>query len=252
MGSVTWEGPSPIQCSTSVTKRITLHLNAFRGEPAISAFDWHFTRLPTAHPSLLQQTPVRASTGFHTRFPLAMGRSRSFGSVDGNSCALFGLAFARPACRKHLSGRRQQLAGSLCKRHAVTPLRRGRLRLFAGNLVSGSVSLPSRGAFHLSLTVLVRYRWPGVFSLGGWSPRIPPGFLVSRGTWVPWPSVSTVAYRTVTVSGGAFQRASAGKDISDSVPGLPSRPHGPTTLMQQRRQAWHCLSLGCSAFARRY
>src|SRR5579872_2039473 len=46
--SVTREGPSPIQCSTPVTKRITLHLNAFRGEPAISAFDWHFTRLPTA------------------------------------------------------------------------------------------------------------------------------------------------------------------------------------------------------------
>ena len=61
-----------------------LHLNAFRGEPAISAFDWHFTRLPTAHPSILQHTPVRASTGSYTRFPLAMGRSRSFGSTDGN------------------------------------------------------------------------------------------------------------------------------------------------------------------------
>ena len=36
--------------------------------------------------------------------------------------------------------------------------------------VSGSISLPSRGAFHLSLTVLVHYRWPGVFSLRGWSP----------------------------------------------------------------------------------
>ena len=84
MSSVTREGPSPIQCSTPVTKRITLHLNAFRGEPAISAFDWHFTRLPTAHPSILQHTPVRASTGSYTRFPLAMGRSRSFGSTDDN------------------------------------------------------------------------------------------------------------------------------------------------------------------------
>ena len=75
---------------------MTLHLNAFRGEPAISAFDWHFTRLPTAHPSILQHTPVRASTGSYTRFPLAMGRSRSFGSTDGNTDALFGLAFAQP------------------------------------------------------------------------------------------------------------------------------------------------------------
>ena len=50
--------------------------------------------------------------------------------------------------------------------------------------VSGTISLPSRGAFHLSLTVLVRYRWRRVFSLGGWSPRIPTRFLVSRGTRV--------------------------------------------------------------------
>ena len=47
---------------------------------------------------------------------------------------------------------------------------------------SGSLSFPSRGAFHLSLTVLVHYRWPGVFSLGGWSPPLPTGCLVSRGT----------------------------------------------------------------------
>ncbi len=49
--------------------------------------------------------------------------------------------------------------------------------------VSGSVSLPSRGAFHLSLTVLVHYRSLRVFSLGRWSSLIPTGFLVSRGTW---------------------------------------------------------------------
>ena len=51
--------------------------------------------------------------------------------------------------------------------------------------VSGTISLPSRGAFHLSLTVLVRYRWQRVFSLRRWSSRIPARFLVSRGTWVP-------------------------------------------------------------------
>ncbi len=59
-----------------------------------------------------------------------------------------------------------------------------RLQLFAGCLVSGTLSLPSRGAFHLSLTVLVRYRWRRVFSLGRWSSRIPTRFLVSRGTRV--------------------------------------------------------------------
>ena len=48
--------------------------------------------------------------------------------------------------------------------------------------VSGSLSLPSRGTFHLSLTVLFAIGHWVVFSLGGWSPRLPTRFPVSRGT----------------------------------------------------------------------
>ncbi len=48
--------------------------------------------------------------------------------------------------------------------------------------ISGSLSLPSRGPFHLSLTVLLHYRSPDLFSLTRWSSRIHPGFLVSRAT----------------------------------------------------------------------
>ena len=36
-------GPSSNQCSTSDKIRCTLCLNAFRGEPASSWLDWHFT-----------------------------------------------------------------------------------------------------------------------------------------------------------------------------------------------------------------
>ena len=50
--------------------------------------------------------------------------------------------------------------------------------------VSGSLSLPSRGSFHLSLTVLCAIGHQIVFSLGRWSPRLPAGFLVSCGTLV--------------------------------------------------------------------
>ena len=53
-----------------------------------------------------------------------------------------------------------------------------------GSMVSGSLSLPSRGSFHLSLTVLCAIGSCRVFSLGGWSPRIPTGFHVSRRTQV--------------------------------------------------------------------
>ena len=51
--------------------------------------------------------------------------------------------------------------------------------------VSGSLSLPSRGSFHLSLTVLCSIGHQVVFSLTGWSPRVPTRFLVSRGTLDP-------------------------------------------------------------------
>ena len=51
------------------------------------------------------------------------------------------------------------LAGSFYKRHAVTELKSAPTA--CGRAVSGTVSLPSRGAFHLSLAVLVRYRSQG-------------------------------------------------------------------------------------------
>ena len=48
--------------------------------------------------------------------------------------------------------------------------------------VSGSLSLPFRGAFHLSLTVLYSIGHMVVFSLRRWSSFLPSGFLVSRRT----------------------------------------------------------------------
>ncbi len=47
---------------------------------------------------------------------------------------------------------------------------------------SGSLSLPSRGPFHLSFTVLYSIGHWGVFSLAGWSPLLPARFPVSRST----------------------------------------------------------------------
>ena len=51
--------------------------------------------------------------------------------------------------------------------------------------VSGSLSLPSRGSFHLSITVLIAIGHQVVFRLGGWSLRLPARFPVSRGTLDP-------------------------------------------------------------------
>ena len=53
--------------------------------------------------------------------------------------------------------------------------------------VSGSLSLPSRGSFHLSLTVLCAIGRHLVFRLGRWSSLLHAGFLVSCVTLVSAP-----------------------------------------------------------------
>ena len=50
--------------------------------------------------------------------------------------------------------------------------------------VSGTISLPSRGTFHHSLTVLSAIGHQGIFRLSGWSRQIHTGFLGPRATWV--------------------------------------------------------------------
>jgi hypothetical protein len=62
-------------------------------------------------------------------------------------------------------------------------------------------TFPSRYSFAIGHWV--------VFSLGGWSPRIPTGFLVSRGTPDTAQHASHFAYRAVTSSGAAFLPSSA-------------------------------------------
>ena len=51
--------------------------------------------------------------------------------------------------------------------------------------VSGSLSLPSRGPFHLSLTVLFSIGHWVVFRLGGWAPLLQTGFHVPGPTLDP-------------------------------------------------------------------
>ncbi len=122
---------------------------------------------------------------------------------------------------------------------SALPPATGEWPLTAGeDVVSGSLSSPSRGAFHLSLTVLVHYRSQRVASLGGWSPLLPTRFLVSRGTQDPDLVPSRVNYGTLTRSGAAFQPLRLRFRLIASVlqPRLVRKPDG----------------LGCSHFARHY
>ena len=94
---------------------------------------------------------------------------------------------------------------------------------------------PHRGAFHLSLTVLVHYRSQSVFSLGEWSPQIPTGLHGSGRTQEHRQGISAFAYGTITL----FGRLSHTFLLADPLPYA-----GPTTPPEG--------GLGCSPFARHY
>ena len=120
---------------------------------------------------------------FYHHFTLLMDRSPGFGSTSCNSFALLrlGLPSAPYLSVLNLAAQRNSPVRSTksTRSHLVRALSACKHR------VSGSLSLPSRGSFHLSLTVLCAIGHQNVFRLGGWSPRLPTGFLVSCGTLDP-------------------------------------------------------------------
>src|SRR5688572_16677304 len=132
------------------------------GENQLSRSLIGLSPLSTAHPPGFQPWWVRASTTSYRRFTLAMGRSLRFGSTPRDYSAKDTTRPIRTRFR-YGSPTRVNLAtehnsqahsskGTPSPRKALTACR---------HTVSGTVSLPSRGTFHLSLTVLVRYRSPG-------------------------------------------------------------------------------------------
>ena len=73
--------------------------------------------------------------------------------------------------------------------------------------VSGSLSLPSRGSFHLSLTVLYAIGYQPFLGLGGGPPGFPQDFSCLAVLWCCPPDLN-FPYRTVTFFGPAFLRCS--------------------------------------------
>src|SRR5712692_7530724 len=94
-------------------------------------------------------------------------------------------------------------------------------------VVSGSVSSPLRGAFHLSLTVLVHYRSLKVLSLGGWSPPLPTRFHVPRGTQDTSPALRCPLYGSLTRSARAFQHVRVQRPAGATGPTTPAVPQNP-------------------------
>ena len=115
---------------------------------------------------------------------------------------------------------------------------------------SEALSSPSRGAFHLSLTVLVHYRWPGVFA--PWRVVPPASHRVSRAPWYSGtcsygPDLG-VRYGTLTRSGGPSQTLRV-----PPTPALRPLAETDTALQPQRPRPFNREpGLGAARFARHY
>ena len=144
------------------------------GENQLSRSLIGLSPLPTAHPPGFQPWWVRASTPSYRRFTLAMGRSPRFGSRARDSHALFRLAFATATPHGLTSPRttNSQAHSSKGTPSPATPNGATQALTDCRHTVSGTLSLPSRGTFHHSLTVLSAIGHQGVFRLTGWSRQI--------------------------------------------------------------------------------
>ena len=138
-----------------------------------------------------------------------MARSIGFGSTSCNSIALFRLAFASAPQLNCLT-----LLHNVTRRPVLQKVRSHTLSSAPSackHMVSGSISLPSRGTFHLSLTVLYSIGHLVVFSLRRWASRIHAGFLVSCATLEHHGSLLYFVYETFTLYCCPFQNYSTTK-----------------------------------------
>ena len=178
---------------------------------------------------------VRTSKAFYGSFILDMGRSPGFGSAYCDFRPIKTWFPFGSACPHAYPRRKTQLAGPFYKKYAVAlprvalpPVVNTGFQVLFHSPPGVLFTFPSRYCFAIGHRV--------VFSLGGWSPRLPTRFPVSRGTLDP--------ARTLPLS----------------LTGLSPSPAGfPKTVpvrfgfsLQSVTPAGKPAGLGSSAFARRY
>ena len=141
---------------------LRLALKLFRGEPAISRFDWPFTPTHTSSKEFLT-SPGSVLQCILLHLQPGHGQITWFRVQSLILNALLKLAFASGTCDTHLTSH-QKLTRWLIMQKARRHSTMG-TSTACRQTVSGSISLPARGSFHLSLTVLCAIGHRGVFSL---------------------------------------------------------------------------------------
>ena len=207
--------------------------------------------LSSGHPPRFQPRWVRPSTGSYPCFSLPKDSSPGFASAACDSLAILKARFRCGSfpnlTSPHTATR--WLILQKARRHTAM-----RAPTACRRTVSGTVSLPSRGAFHLSLTVLVRYR--SLESVQPWRVVPPASDRVSRAR----PYSGTASCGEL---GAAYGALTLSRRPSHAVP-LPSsfvtasragRPGagGPATPNAATPAGFNAyVGLGSRAFARRY
>ena len=200
----------------------------------------------------------------------AVFNRRGFGPPRGLTPASACPRVAHPASRLRDATSRRHLEDSLSLRLASklnlaaprnslahstkgTPSRRWGAPAACGRTVSGAVSLPSRGAFHLSLAVLVRYR--SQESVQPWRVVPPASRGVSRAPRYSGPETRCQrpsGYGALTL----FRRPSQAVPLDGwfvtAAEGCGPRLPRPTTPARKRPHACTRAGLGWPGFARRY
>jgi hypothetical protein len=209
-----------------------------------------FHRLPQVIPAFCNRPGFGPPRMYSTRFTLLMVRSPGFGSTERHSSPFRTRFRSGSTCLwLNLATPTNSLAHST-KGTPSPP--KGRLRPAGSTRFQVLFHSPSRGTFHRSLTVLVHYRSPWVFSLGSWATLLPTGFRVSGGTHAhDAPPIAPFTYRTLTLSGPLFQYGSAGSNGSGERSADLSR-HRVQPQHSSGGSLGRCVGLGSSRFARRY
>ena len=131
-----------------------MHFGEYELSPSLISL----SPLPSAHPEAFQRLLVRPSRWCYPSFSLAKGRSHGFASAPSDYAP-----YSDSLSLRIRGSSRLTLPERTTRRFIMQKARRHTfvLRPLVGTWFQGLFHSPVRGAFHLSLTVLVRYRSPG-------------------------------------------------------------------------------------------
>ena len=137
-----------------------MHFGEYELSPSLISL----SPLPSSHPKIFQHLPVRSSNWCYPTFNLLKGRSLGFASTPADYWTITQDCPYRPVQTRFRFGSVPEVLNLANKSNSQVHYAKGTqsritpLLPLEGRRVQGLFHSSVRGAFHLSLTVLVHYR----------------------------------------------------------------------------------------------